>query len=374
MLIFIWKALSLHKCKLIGIALSVLFGSLCMVMEPYLLKLIIDQVAFYKKEASNLFDEKSLIILCCLFLLINILNHCVWRLGDYFSLKTFPLIKKQILSETFRDLSFHSYSFFQNNLGGDLVNKMMNITESIEDISLPIINILRISLKIIIVIIISITIHLYFSLLLIIWIPSFIYISLFLSKKIMWYSKEFAEMRSILTGKCTDSITNISNIRIFANERFEHDYLDEIAQQVMEKESALRLVLLKFWAVQGILSIIILGTMLSLLFSLLSVHIISPGDFAFIISITVVIIYDVFIISESISKIVEKAGVCKQAISTIYSSNEIINEQKLKPLQIIKADICFKNVFFGYTSDSILFNNINIYCSFAKNRSCWLFR
>lgn len=358
--IFIWHCLRHYKWKVCGICIAVFMASFLAVIDPYLLKILIDKITSYKNHFRLFDDGKNLIVVVFLFIIFNVCSNLTWRIINYLSIKIFPKVRLKVFSETFSYISAHSHQYFQDNLAGDLVNKIQNIGESIEDIFMQMINIANIFFTVLIAIFIANTINIYFSLALIIWVILFVIISISLSKDIIPYSKDFAQINSILSGKYVDSLMNIFNINIFARQEFEKSYLEDTACKVMAKDTALRWKLLKLWTIQGILCSFILAIMIFILILLRSKGIVTTGDFVFIISVTIMIINYIFRIAELISRILEKISVCNQAISVVYVPHKIVNIVAATPLQIKKAEIIFKNVNFGYNQDNMFLQDFNI--------------
>ncbi len=358
--IFIWHFLKHYKWKICGVYLAVFIVSFFAVIDPYLLKILIDKITSYKDNFHLFDDGKHLIMVVFLFIIFNICSNLIWRIINYLSIKIFPEVRLRVLSETFSHVSAHSHQYFQDNLAGDLVNKIKNIGESIEDIFMPMITIANIFFTVLIAICIAYTINIYFSLALIMWVVFFVIISIVLSKDIIHYSKDLAQVKSILSGKYVDSLMNIFNVSIFARQAFERSYLEKTSYEVMTKDIALRWKLLKLWTIQGILCALILAVMIFILIFLRSKGIVTTGDFVFIISITIMIINYIFGIAELISRMLEKIGICNQAISVVYVPHTIVDAVSAIPLRIKKAEIVFKNVNFGYKQDNIFLQNFNI--------------
>jgi ATP-binding cassette, subfamily B, bacterial len=356
---FIWRFLKVYKWKIYGICLSIIIASLLTVIDPFLLKILIDKIS-NDSNNFNLLHDKSYIILVALFVSLNIFGNLLWRVINYLSLKTFPFVRARVVSYAFSYLSLHSHQYFQDNLSGDLANKIQDIGKSIENIFEPIMTIMYIICTVLITTIIAYTISFYFSIAIIIWVILFVMLSFALSKNIIHYSKDLAEIKSLLSGKYVDSLMNIFNINIFARQKFEKNYLEKISDEVAEKDVCLRWKLLKLWAIQGTLCALILGVMIFILIYLRSKGLVTVGDFVFIVSITITVIHQVFGIAELVSRMLEQMGICNQAISKVFATHTLIDSNNSFPLKVEKGEIIFKDVSFGYNENNILFDNLNI--------------
>ena len=360
LLIFIWHFSENYKWKIYGICLAVFIASLLMVIDPYLLKILIDLITTNNANLSFFSNDNYLIVIVVLFITFNICSNFIWRIVNYLSLKIFPELRSKVFLETFSYLSFHSHQYFQDNLAGDLANKIQDIGENIENIFESMFCIMYIIFTVLITTIIVYTISFYFSIVIIIWVILFVGISLSLSKNVANYSKDLAEIKSFLSGKYVDSIMNIFSINLFARQDFEKNYLEKISDKVVEKDICLRWKLLKLWAIQGILCALILGVMIFILIFLRAKGLVTTGDFVFIVSITITVIHQVFGIAESVSRILEQMGICNQAIAKVYAQHTLTNSKDAVLFKIQKGEISFKNVSFGYNENNILFKNLNI--------------
>ncbi len=356
---FISKFLKNYRWNIYGILLATFIASFLTVIDSYLIKILVDKITI-SKDRFDFLADRSYLLIVALFVIFNIAFNFVWRVINYLHLTTFPEIRMKLSSEIFRYLAEHNHRYFQENMAGDLANKVQNISEGIEDIFIPIVSSIYILLTVCVAIVTVYTINFYFSLILTIWVIFFIGISLILSKKIMNYSKDFAERRSVLSGKFVDSLLNIFSINIFSRQNFEKRYLEKTSYEVMKKDIALRWQQLILWAIQGVLCSLILGIMVFVLIFLRSKAIVTTGDFVFIISITITIIQQVFGIAELISRITEQIGICSQAFSVIYTPHNVIDNKDAKNLIVEEGKIIFKNVKFSYIKDKILFNNLSL--------------
>ena len=357
---FIWTSLKIYRWNIYGICLSVFIASLITVVDPYLLKILIDKITLDKNN-FDFFSDKEYIIIIVVFVILNIFSNFIWRFINYLALKTFPEARLLASSEAYSYLVAHSNQYFQDNMAGDLANKIQNISEGIENIFMPTISVFYILFTVLVSIVIAYTINIYFSIALIIWVILFITISLNLSNNVIKQSKEFSQLKSVLNGKYVDSLANMFNIKIFARQNYEKLYLEKTSYEVMKKDIDFRWKLLKLWAAQGVLCSLILGVVIAILVFLRLNAIVTTGDFVFIVSITITIVHQVFGIAVLVSKILERIGIIDQAISVVYIPHTIVNAKKAKCLEIKKADVVFKNLEFSYTKEKALFKNINIH-------------
>ena len=357
---FIWNFLKYYKWKVFFICLAIFFDAFLIIIGPYLLKVLIDKMSAYRDNFSLFEEGQDLIIIICLFIILSVFANLIWRSINYLSIKIFPEIRLITLSKTFSYIFLHSYQYFQDHMSGDLTNKIQNIGESIERIFMPTLSILHIFFTILVATFISYSINIYFSIVLVIWVGIFIFISITLSKNIISYSKDFSQAKSIASGKYIDSLMNIFNVNIFVRYKFEKSYLEKISRKVMNKDIALRWKLLKLWIIQGILCSFVLGAMTFILILLRSKNLVTTGDFVFIISTTIAIIHYIFEIAELISRVVDETSILNQAISTIYIPHSIMNINSGPILKVKNPEISFENVSFSYTPNTFILNNFNI--------------
>jgi ATP-binding cassette subfamily B protein len=356
---FIWHFTKPHIGKLTFALLIILGVSLHLTIQPYLLKLIIDRVASVNENPALLLNDSYILWAVVGFIFLSILFTVQWRLIDYLFLKTFPDIKARVSSEAFHYISYHSHEYFQNHLSGDLVNKIRDISRGAEELFEPIFNVLRILLVVLFSVLVSFTIHFYFAFVLLLWVIIFTTTAWFLSKNIIKYVKDYAKARSRATGKLSDSVINSSNIRLFANEKFEDEYLESAWMKVAEKDKTLRWKLVIIWAIQGFLCSLVLAIMMVLLVILRAKDLVTPGDFAFIITISITIIQEVWALSEVISRVTEQVGVISQGLSLISIPHDIVDAPGAKDLRVVQGRIEVNNLNFSYSSSKPLFKNLN---------------
>lgn len=359
---FLWHYYKRAKLGLLSLIALVLIWASTVSLNPYALKLFIDKMSAANLENGNLIH--ALWFPSVFFVLLTVITSVILRLYDWTMLKVFPRIKSEITSEIFAYVEKHSYSYMHRNFLGSLANKINEISKSAVVIIHYLID--QFCSRIFSFMIAAVTMFLVrpcFSLCLLIWCACIVKISIIFSKKAQKHSEYFSQARSHVAGKVVDSISNILNVKLFAREAYENRVLSNSLEEMVFKERRLQWFLLKVKIFYGIAITFLISCMISLIIYENLLNNITVGDSALILSLTLSLIRDVFIITNQLVSFSEEIGVCKQAIATILSPHEITNGSNSSILQITQGQISFDRVYFKYTKGQNLFVDKSIMIS-----------
>lgn len=351
---FFWHYCKRAKLGLFSLIAFVLIWSSTVSLNPYALKLFIDGMGRIDSENGDLIHH--LWFPALFFLLLTIATTSILRLYDWTMLKVFPQIKSEITSEMFAYLEKHSYSYMHQNFLGSLANKINDISKGTVTILHYIID--QFCARIFSFMIAALTmflVHPSFSICLIIWCACIIKASMIFSKKAQKYSEGFSQARSHVIGKIVDSISNILNIKLFARETYENRIVSNSLEEMVSKERNLQWFLLKVKAFYGVAIAVLMSCIIALIIYERSLNNITIGDSALILTLTLSLIRDVFIITNQLVAFSEEIGTCKQAISTILTPHDLTNEPNSSILQVTEGKICFDQVHFKYNKGRNLF-------------------
>lgn len=170
----------------------------------------------------------------------------------------------------------------------------------------------------------------------------------------------FAEARSSLVGKMVDSISNIVNIRLFAKHRYENRYVGESIADTVQKDRNMlaKIIHMRIWWDVSIVAL--LGINLWMLGKMYSQNLVTVGDFSFIITLSISILWNLWFIAGQFVSFSEQVGKCRQALSIINAVHDIVDIKDAKSLVITQGEIQFKDVSFHYGEGAQLFQNKNI--------------
>ncbi|WP_133139574.1 ABC transporter ATP-binding protein [Legionella genomosp. 1] len=355
---FIFNIVKPYKAYLIIIAFTALFWAFTNTLQPYVLKLIIDKIAGFEGDRVSAF----IAIQPYIFLYIGLwIILCVdMRLLDWAKLRLFPSLRQDAMLKMFAYLNQHSHHYFQNNFAGSLINKIVDMQGGIVDIFNIIDDIYAQVLGLTIAIVALLLIHPVFAFILVAWVAVFLTISFLFLKPVQHLSHLFAEARSSLVGKMVDSISNIVNIRLFAKHRYENSYVgDSVAYTVQQDRNMLgKIIHMRIWWDVSIIAL--LGINLWMLGRMYSQNLVTVGDFSFIITLSISILWNLWFIASQFVSFSEQVGKCRQALSIINAAHDIVDKPDAKPLVVTRGEIQFKDVSFHYSDGAKLFQNKNV--------------
>ncbi|HEV2523668.1 MAG TPA: ABC transporter ATP-binding protein, partial [Gammaproteobacteria bacterium] len=326
----------------------------CQVIQPFFTKLII-----------NILDSKTEIKAAfwpALFFILSFeINNLSWRGLNYISYKTDANLKSNIISNTFSYVCQHSHKFFQDNLAGRISSNINTLAENIVAI------LYQISHHIIrgLIVLLGALLSMYlvnplFFYGLLCWTILFGVISWFASKNVVAFANTLAERESLVSGQLVDSVSNNQNIRFFANTKYESSYLLKSLQLMKEAFQKKELFRLKFYLLQGFSFTAMLAFMMYTLFTLRIKNLVSIGDFALILGLSVEVGFTVWYIAEQIDMLNNAIGKCKQSINMLFVPLEIKDFPNAKTLNVTKGEIVFDSVQFHYKNINPLFQNKSI--------------
>lgn len=355
---FLWQALKPYKHYLALLALFGLYWAIYNSLAPYVLKLIIDTVVAYDDNRAAIWSAVSPFALLYIALWIGVATDM--RLIDWVKMKLFPSLRQDLMNSMFDYLAHHSYRYFQNNFAGSLSNKIGDMQSGVIAILTTLDDAFSQLLGIVVAIGMLLLVHPLFALILIGWAVCFLFISYFYFHPIKALSHDFSTTRTKVFGLWVDSISNITNLRLFARNRYESQEIGKSVAKAVKQDRALDWMIIKmriFWDVSIIL---LISLNILLLVSMYKKGQVTVGDFSFIISLSISIFYNLWYLASQFVTFAEEVGKCKQALSIIESPHEIVDKVGARPLVVTDGQIKFSDVNFHYSEGACLFKNKNI--------------
>lgn len=357
LLLFIWNFLKPYKpIAVIYVFIAAIAGFMGPI-NSMLLKHIIDSLSISPSQ------NVQILFWPAIFLLLNfiILDNFTWRGVGTINYKYQPIIKNKIIHDTFKFVLDSPQTFFHDNFSGRIASHITTLADNIIRILYPILpNFIRNFSLLIVSLIIVYHVNINFFYTMVLWAILFFSFSFMMSTKLVYLSDAHADSESSISGSLVDSITNVSNVRLFAKNDFELSYLNRLLKIRKGKFKKEELFILIMNSIQGALIAVMLGFMIYFLIHLYEKREVTVGDFALILGITMEIAYITWFTMSQVNEFHQAVGKCKQSLSSLILPQEIQDKEDACDLKVKEGRITFSDVKFQYKGMEPLFHNKSV--------------
>lgn len=358
---FVWRFLKPYK-RVVFLFMGVALLAGCWgPFNSMLIKYLINTLSTLPSTQEN--NLLSLLTWPAVLLVVNfiVFDNVCWRTIGFLHYKYQPLIKKEVIKETFNYVLGSSHQFFQDNLSGRISIQITTLADSIEYILKQIAaDFLRNTSLLMIALVSMYYVNPKFSYTLFLWFIAFYSFSLIMSKRLVYLSDLHTESESIISGQITDSISNINNVRIFARRSYEGSRLEKFLLISKEKFQKKELFLILVSCGQGFLIAVMLGFMVYFLVHLYSIRSITIGDFALILGLGIEVAHISWYTMSRVDEFNQAVGKCKQSLSHLIVPQELKDKEGAPMLIVTKGQIRFSEVKFHYKNTEALFQNKSV--------------
>lgn len=352
---FIFSMLKPKKNWVFMMALVAVIWAFTNTFMPWMLKMIIDHAVSFSGERQDLFKVVmpwvvgylSLWLLLCISL----------RFQDWVRLKLFPVLREDISMYMFSWLTQHSHRYFQNNFAGSLINKINDMQSAVINILNTVDDVFAQCLGLLVAMAVLFSVHPIFAFIMLGWVIIFLTITFLFLRPIKNYSQQYAESITQFIGNMVDSISNIMNVRLFARFSEENHYIQKSVKEAVQKDQMLQGKIIGMRIFWDVTIILLLGINLIVLVKMYSKNLVTIGDFTFVTSLSISILWNLWFVAGQFVSFTEQVGRCKQALGIISVPHEIVDAIDAQPLQLKQGEIRFNNVTFHYDEGARLFNN-----------------
>ena len=329
------------------------------ILVPYVIGQIVDAVTHGVQHPDNWLEPLKIPLI--LFALLNVGEIFFSRASGACLILIGPRIRQKTARDLYTYLQYHSPRYFGQHFAGALAHR---ISETAMSVNHTLWTILFDFWPIAIVFSISIGLllktHQTLGFFVAGWVFIYVAISYWLATRCEPYAREYAAVRSKVNGKIVDSVTNITNARLFARLRFERDYLEVHLEE--EKKAARR----TFWYMERVrwfqffaAAILRLGTLYYAL-ELWASGVIGVGEFTMTTGLALLIINDARNLSRRFLEFFEYVGNVANGVDTIIKPHELVDQPEANDLQITGGHIEFRQVSFAYVPGQWIFENMSV--------------
>ena len=291
-------------------------------------------------------------------------------IGSTFFVAIRTMIKHQTLAGSFpmrmrwnfhRLLLNQSIDFYNNEFSGRIAAKVMQTTLALRDMWFILSDILVyviVYITTMIILVGSLNTLLYFPFL--IWLTIYILTLFYFIPKLAKLSRNQADARSLMTGRITDAYTNINTVKLFSHAGRESKYAKNAMKDFLY---TVKLQMRKITAIQIInhfLSMfLILSTTGTALF-LWSNNEIAVGVVAAATAMSLRLNGISHWVMWEMTSLYEQIGVGQDGLNMLSKKQLINDKSNAITINIKKAPITFKNIYFAYQNNDSFFSNFNL--------------
>ncbi len=327
-------------------------------LSPYLLKMIMDEIASFAGNQPELIGHIWPLLLICMGLWLMV-SFC-YRIWDYVEIKLYPALRGDVAMHMYTYLTGHSNAYFQQNMTGSLQNKITDITfgvyklvkqseEGVGMLAMIAIALTTLSLR-----------HPLFGLILLGWFLFFVATFFLFSGKIRQTSTAFSVQRTRYLGNISDTLSNIVNMRLFARRGYEVEKTQEKVHLTNERHREMGWITLKLRFVWDMSMVLTIGLMLFLLIRLYMQERLTIGDFSFVIQLTLSVFMHVWWFFAELQPIFEQVGRGQQALTILQQAHGLQDEPDAQVLQVKKGEIMVENITFAYEKEKNIFKDKSV--------------
>ena len=278
----------------------------------------------------------------------------------FIAARILPQVRTLVIRDSFDYVNRHSIAYFTQEMSGNISNKVTQLNTGVLDGF----NEFMMSTSMVMYVLIAIGIlsfmNVWFFAAMMLWLALIVLVSWKLGQKRSALSRETNRRQSLANGVIVDSLANYSEIKSFANFRFErlnlikHLRILRRAENVEQKAKAWIHLAQNLFAVVSMLG-----------FMFLSIWIFCRGaidttGFIYANSLFAMIAGMVFQLTWVYSNVMRIHGQLKSALDTLAVEPGLKDRPNAADLRAVKAEIEFDGVSFAYAGRENLFENLNL--------------
>lgn len=278
----------------------------------------------------------------------------------FIAARILPQVRTLVIRDSFDYVNRHSIAYFTQEMSGNISNKVTQLNTGVLDGF----NEFMMSTSMVMYVLIAIGIlsfmNVWFFAAMMLWLTLVVLVSWKLGQKRSALSRETSRRQSLANGVIVDSLANYSEIKSFANFRFErlnlikHLRILRRAENVEQKAKAWIHLTQNLFAVVSMLG-----------FMFLSIWIFRRGaidttGFIYANSLFAMIAGMVFQLTWVYSNVMRIHGQLKSALDTLAVEPGLKDRPNAADLRAVKAEIEFDGVSFAYAGRENLFENLNL--------------
>ncbi len=331
----------------------------CTILLPYAIKEIIDAVNLANQKGIEIFDATDDALI--LFALLNLGIVLFSRASGAMLVLTGPFLRAEIRKSLFSYLQHHSHRYFISHFAGSLASRIAEVSmSSMHALWTVTFDFYPLIIKSLVALVILFGASSELALVLTLWLGIYIYVSYLLARRCRVYAKDFADARSLVTGKVVDSVTNVMNAKMFARRQYEEDYLTDYLNHEVDHALKTYWYMEKMRWFQFMAAMVLMVAMVVYALKIWSEGNMTVGEFSMVAGLTILLIEAARGLSRSFLEFFEYLGNISDGVSVFIQPHEIVDKPDAPALKVSEGKIGFCDLSFSYHDGLRVFDHLNV--------------
>lgn len=339
-----------------------LFGSTLGILGGLSWSLVFKQ--FIEKlswDAPRELIAEALFISLLLLMLVELIEFIGWRISSYTKNYLLAETMNNIMNHCFKVIHQQSYAFFSNNYSGALVKKAHRLVSSFssayENIGKELYTMF---LKTVLIIGYLFYLHPILGSIFLAWAIFFLIFNYFLSIYKLKFDLERSKSDSLVSGQLADNITNATNVKLFANFKFEKLKFKQVTDLWYKNSKKSWDVTAHIDSFQNLLIIFLQFAIFYFTIQLWVDQKITAADFFIVQAYVIDTIYSLWNFGRVFRDIYEDLADSDEMIQIINKPLEIVDAPNAKNLKVPHGKIEFQNINFSYNQNRTVIKDFNL--------------
>ncbi len=354
---FVWKYVKFFKFAFIFIFTLTIFRQITETISSYYMAKIYEAVV--PKDGSSI-DWNLLYEYTLLFAGIFLLGMLIAESSMFIIARFLPKMHTMVIKDTFEDVNRQSISFFSKEMTGNISGKVQLLASSTIDLANMCYELSYTITNLLVKTIALCLVSKYFGLIIAFWLAVIILVSRKLGLTRRKLGKETGKQRSAANGTIVDALANYSEIKSFANFKFEKINLLKSLRLLRQAETKEKFVMGIIRMIQQTVTVLSLAGFLGISILMLKNGLINATELIYANTLFMTVSHVAFSLSWSYNNIARIGGNITSSLETLAVEPEIVDTPDAKELKAKKAEIVFDKVCFGYDDRNPLFKNLSV--------------
>ena len=354
---FLWHYIRIFKLPVAAVLILNLFSQICGQVYPLYLAKIYSTAA---GEAGTPDYWEKIVIFALIAFVLGLGKVLLQDSTMFLAARILPPVRTLVIRDSFDYANKHSIAYFTQEMSGNISNKVTQLNTGVIDGM----NEFMMSVSMVIYVLVAVAIlslmNVWFFAAMMFWLVMIVVVSWKLGQKRSALSRETSRRQSLANGVIVDSLANYSEIKSFANFRFERLNLLKALRLLRNAESREEYGRALVVLVQH--AAVVVSFALFMLYAawLFRGRHLTSTEFIFVNGLFMTMSGTIFNITWVYNNILRIFGRINSALETLAVEPEIKDRPNALKPRFKKASVSFENVDFAYAGKKKLFRGLNL--------------